>query len=130
MAVVESRTRTVVGRQPRVTSYARNADAQTSLCEHVSVLLVPHRGRGACLVSDTPGVGREPLSSYTVPLQPRPSYPRSICPFYPSFFNFPLCVACSLDLYPSSTSSAAPRSFSRRAHNYAFESVHRVSRLV
>lgn len=68
MAVVESRTRTVVGRQPRVTSYARNADAQTSLCEHVFVLLVPHRGRGACLVSDTPGVGREPLSSYTLPL--------------------------------------------------------------
>lgn len=94
MAVVESRTRTVVGRQPRVTSYARNADAQTSLCEHVSVLLVPHRGRGACLVSDTPGVGREPLSSYTLPLQPHPSYPHSICPFYPSFFNFPL--SCSL----------------------------------
>lgn len=67
VVVVELRTRsTVVGRQ-RVTGYSRNAGAQTSRIKRVFVLLVPHRGRGACLVSDTPGVGREPLSSSTFP---------------------------------------------------------------
>lgn len=60
-------TRTVIGRQRRVTNYARNVHAQTYRRPSVFVLLVPHRGRGACLVSDTPGVGREPLSSSNLP---------------------------------------------------------------
>ena len=65
MAVVELRTRTVVGRQ-RVT-HAMRAHRRRGLQACIRAPSVPHRGRGACLVSDTPGVGREPLSSSTFP---------------------------------------------------------------
>lgn len=111
MAVVESRIHApfVAGRQSeelRVThatrTHRRGPDAR------VSVLLVPHRGRGACLVSDTPGVGREPLSSSTHPA-PSPSLLLSTFSLPRLFPTFHSPIPFPRSLHPSSSTSARVR---------------------
>lgn len=46
---------------------------------HASVCSIP-RGKSARLVSDTPGVGREPLSAFALLSSPSPGYPSDFSP--------------------------------------------------